>query len=369
MIWPFKNGIGQNNIQKNTWNSTIKKKFTVKDFDWNKQIKRGPTSNGFDYYFGDGTINFPPYTWIKNNQFIDPPTSMLSLKGNKIAEGKWECRPGPANKNWDISAVPIKLTEKSVAYINSKKHSKKPFFLYFPLPSPHAPIVPAKQFQGKSNAGGYGDYVMQTDWMVGEITKALKDADLDKNTIVIFTSDNGPEHYAYKRAQKYNHKSMGNWRGLKRDLWEGGHRVPFVIKYPGVIKENTLNKHLISQVDIMKTIAGIVDYTLPENAGEDSINFLNSFNGSNKNQLRNSVIYHTFNGKFAIRQNNWVLIENKTGTVTKVPSWVKSQNIKNNTPMLLYNILEDPIQEENLYHKKPEIVQGLLHNLNKTREL
>src|SRR5690606_34266831 len=136
------------------------------------------------------------------------------------------------------------------------------------------PIVPSADFSGRSGAGGYGDYVMQSDWSVGQIMKALEENGLSENTIVIFTSDNGPEYFAYERVRNINHKSSGEFRGIKRDLWEGGHRVPFIIRWPGVVSAGTVSNQLVSQVDLMATFAAIAQYKLPPSAAEDSYNIL-----------------------------------------------------------------------------------------------
>ena len=367
MEWPFKQGIGQKSTNKTVWKN--RHKANIESFDWTKPIERGPVAVGFDYYFGDGTINFPPYTWIENDKVLEIPTEILNLAGKFTAEGNWECRKGPAAKNWDISSVPIVLTSKSVEYIKRQKRTKKPFFLYFALPSPHAPIVPVKQFQGISKAGGYGDYMEQTEWMVGQVLTALKENNLDEDTLVIFTSDNGPEKYAYNRIKNYGHKSMGNFRGLKRDLWEGGHRVPFIVKYPGVVPASTINKSLISQVDIFSTVAGIVGFEKRKNTGEDRLNFIENWKGLHKEPIRNSVVLHSLKGKFAIRKNNWLLIENKTGAVTKVPKWLSelTKDNQNTTPRVLYNLEKDPKELNNLFNEKPGIVKELQSLLNSIR--
>jgi len=360
MVYPFKEGIGQADPDKPEWRNGESKTYAPEDFNWDQPVKRGPTSVGFDYYFGDGTINFPPYAWMENDRFMGTPSKLLNNGRVKTAEGSWECRPGPAMDNWDIPEVPIELTKRAVNWIE-KQDGNKPFFLYFALPSPHAPIVPAERFQGKSEAGGYGDYMVQTDWMVGQVLDALKAKGLEDNTLVIFSSDNGPELYAYERIRNHDHYSMGDWRGLKRDLWEGGHRVPFIMKYPGKIKANSVNNNLVSQVDVMGTIANIVGYELPENAAEDSKDFSNGIFTEEKPPNRNEVVYHAVNGKFAIRKGDWVLIENNTGSVTKEPQWVKEKNnsMADNTPLVLYNIKQDPGEQKNLYSKMPEKVKEL----------
>lgn len=368
MVYPFKEGKGQNDSSKTGWRDGESIIYSPDDLNWDQPVIRGPVSVGFDYYFGDGTINFPPYVWMENNSFLGTPSRTLNKGREQTAEGSWECRPGPAMENWNIPEVPIKLTEKAVDWIGAQKNNK-PFFLYFSLPSPHAPIVPSEQFKGKSEAGGYGDYMVQTDWMVGQVLEKLKEKGFDKNTLVIFTSDNGPELYAYNRIRKYGHYSMGDWRGLKRDLWEGGHRVPFIVKYPGRITQNSVNHNLTSQLDIMATLASIIRFTLPDDAGEDSRDFSSGIFSQGNTAHRTSLVYHAINGKYAIRKGDWILIENNTGSVTKEPQWVKDINKSqaDTTAMVLYNIVDDPFEQNNLYLDHPDKAKELIADLNKLR--
>jgi arylsulfatase A len=373
-IWPFKARLGQNDTTKHEWTSISmngKNDWGPGDFDWNLPVKEGPVARGFDYYFGTGVINFPPYTWIENDKVLEIPDEMLDLKDTKPEEGSWECRPGPAAKNWDIRKVPIHLLEKTVEWINNRRNDPAPFFLYYALPSPHAPIIPGKQFLGKSEAGGFGDYVTETDWIVGQVLDALKRNGFEKNTMVIFTSDNGPEVYAYERIKNFSHFSMGEMRGLKRDLWEGGHRVPFIVKYPGKIPAGRVCDKLFSQTDIMATIAAFTGCNIPENAGEDSFNMKDVFHGESAGKIeRDFIIYHSIIGSFAIRKGNWILIEGKTAEVSKEPEWFKQMlGVKpDTTPMVLYNLATDPGEKRNLYVDYPEKVNELKELLEKIRE-
>lgn len=373
-IYPFKKGLGQNDPAKHGWTPISmngKENWTPDAFDWKLPIKEGPTSKGFDYYYGTGVINFPPYTWIENDKILEEPVEMLETGITRTAEGSWECRPGPAAKNWDITHVPIRLMEKTIEWINTRKGKRKPFFLYYALPSPHAPIIPDEQFIGKSKAGGYGDYMVQTDWMIGQILETLKKNRLEKNTIVIFTSDNGPEQYAYQRIINYDHYSMGDLRGLKRDLWEGGHRIPFIVRYPGVVPAGSVSSELICQTDLMATIAGIVGISLPENAGEDSFNMINVFKGNlSEKPVRDYIIHHSPNGNFAIRKDNWVLFEATSGGVSKEPVWIKQKfNYQpDTTPMVLYDLNNDIKERRNLYTEYPDRANELKALLDKSRK-
>ena len=335
-------------------------------FDWSRPIPGGPLSHGFDYYFGDDVPNFPPYAWFANDRVITTPTVPLTTPA-KTAEGSWEARPGPSVKDWDFRAVMPKLTEKAVEWIGKQK-SDTPFFLFFPFTSPHAPIVPTKEFEGKSKANGYGDFVVQTDDSVGRVLAALKAGGFHENTLVIFTADNGPEHYAYNRVRNFAHRSMGPLRGLKRDIWECGHRVPFLVRWPGVVKAGRVSDELISQIDLHATIAAIVGHELPVNAGEDSFNQLPLIKGERKS-ARPSHVHNTYANGYAMRRGDWVLIDAKTGAVSAVPEWFDSTNGYSRNPHAgeLYNLREDPAQKKNLYAENSEKVSELRAELEQIK--
>jgi arylsulfatase A len=336
-------------------------------FDWSKPISGGPLAHGFDYYFGDDVPNFPPYAWFENDRVITPPTEPLTITP-KTAEGNWEVRPGPMCKDWDFYAVIPRLTERTVDWIGEQRGREGPFFLYVPFNSPHAPIVPIEKFQGKSKAGGYGDFVVQTDDNVGRILQALADNGFADNTLVIFSADNGPEHYAYERVRKFNHRSAGPLRGLKRDLWEGGHRVPFVVRWPGHVKAGAVSDALTSQVDLLATLAAAVGADLPADAAHDSYNLLPVWTDGAASP-RHTIVHNTTKNGYAIRHDQWLLITAKTGAVSQVPEWFDRENgyAKNDQPGELYDLSDDLSQKKNLYDAQPEKVAELRTLLEEVR--
>lgn len=327
-------------------------------FDWSKPIPGGPRDHGFDYYFGDDVPNFPPYAWFENDRVLQVPDSPLTITP-KTAEGSWEARPGPMVKGWDFYAVMPKLTEKAVAWVKERSKAE-PFFLYVPFTSPHAPIVPSEEFAGKSKAGGYGDYVEQTDAAVGKILQALEAQGLRDNTIVIFSADNGPERYAYDRIRNFQHRSSGPLRGVKRDLWEGGHRVPMIVRWPGVVAAGAVSDALTSQVDIMATLAAITGATLPAGAAEDSYD-LSAVWKHGAASPRRSIVHNTQPNGYAVRDGKWLLVAAKTGAVTRVPPWFDQENRypSNDQPGELYDLSTDLAQRNNLYARQPEKVAEL----------
>lgn len=358
------------------WNS-IRKPGTPKDskehtaFDWTKRFRGGPLDHGFDHYFGDNVINFPPYTWIEDDRVLDEPNVTFKSTPKNTKEGGWECRPGPGRSDWDFYQVLPTLTRKGVEFIHSRKGKEQPFFLYFPLPSPHAPIVPTDEFDGKSKAGAYGDYVVQTDDSCGRLLAALRESGFESNTIVIFSSDNGPENYAYARDEKFDHWSAAPLRGLKRDIYEGGHRVPTIIKWPGVTKPGAVTDALFSQVDLMATLAAWVDFKLPRDSTEDSHDFFPWLQGKSQSPPRSTIVHNTNKNHYAIRDGDWLLVNAKTGTERQAPKeWNRKHKQTPDDDQLveLYNLKEDIGQRHNLADQKPDKVVQLQALLKKIRE-
>jgi len=329
--------------------------------DFTKPIAEGPTTRGFDTYFGTDVPNYPPYCFIENDRTLGIPTipKPNTMFGN----------PGLMLEGWDLVQILPTLTKKAVAYVETAaKTPDKPFFLYFPLTSPHTPIVPAPEFKGKSGAGDYGDWVYQTDWTVGQVLETIDRCGLADNTLVIFTSDNGPENSAYACIREFGHYSMGDFRGLKRDTWEGGHRVPFMARWPGRIKPGTTSSETVCHVDLMATLAALLGIRLPEDAAEDSYNILPALLGERLDKpIREAVVHHSCNGKFAIRQGNWVFIDAPTGGDNKEPDWLKEERgyEPHSHPGELYDLSQDLSERRNLYGEHPEIVQRLKALLEK----
>jgi arylsulfatase A len=342
--------------------------YSANAFDWSKPIPGGPLAHGFDYYFGDDVPNFPPYTWIENDRVLAAPTEPLTITP-ETAEGNWEARPGPMCGGWDFYAVVPTLTSRTIDWIGEQRGKAGPFFLYVPFNSPHAPIVPSPEFRGRSKAGGYGDFMVQTDDNVGRILNALEINGFADNTLVIFTSDNGAERYAYDRVRNFGHRSSGPLRGVKRDLWEGGHRVPFVIRWPAVVKAGTVTDALVSQVDLMATIAAIVGATLPADCAHDSYNLLPVWTNGAPSPRR-SIVHNTTAEAYAIRHDQWLLIASHTGAVSQVPEWFDKEYGLEPNPYRgeLYDLRHDLGQKQNLYADHPEKVNELKSLLKQIQE-
>ncbi len=368
------------------WEAIRKKDFTDQDslqqprrtvkfwpseaYDWTLPIPGGPLDRGFDYYFGDGTINFPPYVWVENNRVVDIPTASMRTPEGMALEGNWEARPGPAMEDWNFFKVLPTLTEKAVEFVKKQENSDKPFFLYMAFPSPHAPIIPNEEFLGKSQAGAYGDFVYQTDWCAGEILKALDEIGETNNTIVVFTADNGPERYAYDRIQNFEHHSSAPFRGLKRDIYEGGHHVPFLVRWPGKIKEGAVSGEVISQVDLLHTLTVLAGSILPDSLAHDSHDFSGVWLGDpNAQGIRKATVQNTKKGRYAIRSGDWLYINHESGYHSKAPEWTDEYFGYEplSDTVQLFNLREDISQKENLAGKFPEKVSEMQSILNDIR--
>lgn len=345
------------------------------DFDWSRPIPGGPLARGFDAYFGDDVINFPPYTWIENDRVVAAPDTMLAQGPANSLEGKWECRPGPARSDWDFFKVLPTLTDRAVAFVQARRDDPQPFFLYFPLPSPHAPIIPNEEFRGRSQAGAYGDFVAETDDACGRVLAALRETGLDANTLVVFTADNGAEVYAYARDERFDHWSSGPFRGIKRDLYEGGHHVPFLLKWPGVTKPGAVSDALVSQVDLMATLAAAVGFDLPADAAADSHDLLPWLTGRAAEPPRTTIVHNTNPNHYAIRHGDWLLVDGETGVMEPkerlAPDvWNRKHGYppEDGQPVELYDLKNDVGQRHNRAAEHPDKVAELLALLARTRQ-
>ena len=341
-------------------------------FDWEKSIPDGPLSHGFDYYFGDTVINFPPYCWIENDKVVKAPdTIMDTSKWKPIKEGGWECRPGPMCSDWDPYQNIPETTRRGVAYIKEQAHTKEPFFLYFAYPSPHAPIIPNDAFDRKSKAGPYGDFVCETDDSIGQLLQALDDSGQRENTLIIFSADNGPERYAYERSKKFDHWSSDPLRGLKRDIYDGGHRVPYIISWSGKVPGGSVCRQLVSQIDVMATIASIVGYELPADQAEDSHDLQPLITGVTKKSPRSAHVHNTRDREYAIRSGDWTLIDTKNGYVSgRNVEWETKYGytLDDSEAGQLFHIKNDDGQRKNVINEHAEKALQLKALLKHIRE-
>ncbi len=332
-----------------------------KNIDYTKPLRGGPVDCGFDCYFGEDVPNFPPYTWFEQDRLVSQPTE------DKPQE--MFGHPGAMAPGWRLEAVMPELTRRAVKYI--EESGDDPFFLYFPLTAPHEPIVPTEDFQGASEAGLYGDFVCEVDWAVGQVMDALERKGIAGDTLLIFTSDNGPENSAYERIREHSHYSMAHLRGLKRDTWEGGHRVPFLARWPGVTQPGVECDGLASLSDLMATCADILGTPLPPGAAEDSVSVLPLLRGDSSGASpRTFAVHHSGSGRFAIRKGDWVFIDAPTGDDNHEPDWFKDERgyTGHDLPGELFNVMDDIAERKNLYAELPEVVKELSELLSDVKK-
>jgi len=259
----------------------------------------------------------------------------------------------------------MQVVEYIETYAGKRRNPKfgldrnNPFFIYWDPPSPHEPIVPNTKFLGQSGAGRYGDFVVEIDHYIGKMLDALDRLQLFDSTLVVFSSDNGPENTCYKRIQSHKHYSMGPLRGIKRDAWEGGHRVPLIVRWPGVVKSGQRCDELVCMTDWLSTFAEMTDQKLPIDAGEDSVSIEPLLEGIKK-PVRASVVHHRSSGQFAIRHKDWLLVDCKAGG-SREPDWFRKERgvIPHTLLTELFNLKTDPQQTINLSEKYPEKVKAL----------
>lgn len=332
-----------------------KKDDDPKEVDFTKKIRHGPTTNGFDYSFCiPASLDMEPYVYVENDRVTAAPDHVVEGK-----KGKLLMRTGPTGADFEHIEVLPKITEKAVAYIDRRGQDDKPFFLYFPLTAPHTPILPTKEFQGKSGTNEYGDFVMQVDWTVGQVMKALKKNGLQNETLFIFTSDNGcSPHAGFEELGQLGHNPNYVFRGHKADIFEGGHRIPFIARWPARVKAGSVCDDTTCLTDLMATIAEITGISLPENAGEDSVSMLPNLLGLATDPVREATVHHSVNGSFSIRQGKWKL-ELCPGS----GGWSKprpgSKEIEQLPPVQLYNLSTDIAETSNVQDKYPDIVRKL----------
>lgn len=333
--------------------------------DFNKKPANGPLVHGFDYSFIlPASLDMPPYCYLENDSLTSLPTA--STPGSDLNTGYtgafW--RPGLMAPDFEFHQVLPTFIEKATQFIKKQATTSQPFFLYLPLAAPHTPWVPTGEYSGKSRAGTYGDFVNMVDESVGQILETLDNLNLSNNTLVIFASDNGP-FWKPDAMEQYGHRAAGPWRGMKADAWEGGHRIPFIARYPGKIKAGTLTTALTTLANLPATCADLLGVDLPDGQGQDSRSIWPVLTGEADHAVgQEAVVHHSSRGYFAVRKGDWKLIDGLGSGGFSEPAVIESEPGKPNGQ--LYNLKDDPQESRNVYAEFPEIVrelQGVLQRI------
>lgn len=341
------------------------------DIDFSRPVGGGPLACGFDSFFGiSASLDMSPYCFIEGDRTVGIPTELSEENRDGVFMNQVA---GVKTKDFTLEGVLPAFKERAVKFIESQAgDSAKPFFLYLPLNSPHLPVVPNEVFRGKSGIGAYGDFVVETDDCIGAVLDALDRAGAVENTLVIVTSDNGGLWHAwdaqeaddvagYKPSDRgtmnraAGHQSNAHFRGTKADIWEGGHRVPFIVRWPGQVEADRTSAALICLTDVLATLAEITGEALPEGAGQDSQSFLAALKGGER--ARSSVVHHSLDGTFAIRSGPWKFCPLRGSRGFSQPRVVQPEG--EGPQGQLYHLDDDAGETRNQWAEQPHIVSRL----------
>ena len=338
---------------------------------YDKPLPGGPVDRGFDSYFGiRASTDIPPYFYIRGNRAVAPPSSRIEANNSEgwspIQGAFW--RAGGIAPGLQLKDVLPRFTDEAVTVIqdHAKAKTKKPLMLYLAYPAPHTPWLPSPKFRGSSGAGMFGDFLVMVDAMIGRVLEALDKTGMSKNTLLFFCSDNGPVWYDTD-MKRLGHDSVGGLRGMKADAWEGGHRMPFIARWPGRIRAGSVSGQTICFTDMLATFAAVADAELPPNAGPDSFNILPVLLGKQPEAkpIRGPLVIPARRGMMSIRSGHWKLITGLGSGGFSKPAHVKPQS--GGPKGQLYHLGNDLAETRNLYLEKPDIVKSLLAKLEQIR--
>ncbi|GAB5441383.1 MAG: arylsulfatase [Fuerstiella sp.] len=348
----------------------------VRRVDFSKPILDGPIHRGFDQFFGTACCPTTDwlYAWIEQDRVPVPPKQQLSHDGLPQHAYSYDNRRGLIAADFDLETVDPHLLKKSQQFLRQhvKQRPGQPFFLFHSMQAVHLPSFAAEQYKGRSKAGPHGDFLLEMDDIVGQLLQTLDELNIADNTLVIFTSDNGPEVTTVVNMRKdHKHDGAAPWRGMKRDQWEGGHRVPLIVRWPKRIPAGTVSNQLVNLTDFMATCAAIVDAPLPEDAAEDSFNLLPALLEADAPPVRKWMLSQTISLALAIREGQWKLLDH-TGSggnnYQRPPlDQYRLPDTAPEAPMQLYDLESDPGETTNLYHRHPDVVQRLKSKLDELR--
>jgi len=338
---------------------------------YDKPLPGGPADRGFDSYFGiRASTDIPPYFYIRGNRAVAPPSERIGANSSEgwspIQGAFW--RAGGIAPGLQLKDVLPRFTDEAISVIEQHTKSKtaKPLMLYLAYPAPHTPWLPSPKFRGSSEAGMYGDFLVMVDAMIGRVVEALDKAGMSDDTLLFFTSDNGPVWYD-DDVQRFGHDSVGGLRGMKADAWEGGHRMPFIARWPGRIRAGSTSRQTICFTDMLATFAAVADAKLPPDAGPDSFNILPVLLGKQPEAkpIRGPIVIPARRGMMSIRSGHWKLITGLGSGGFSKPSNIKPQ--PGGPVGQLYHLGNDLAETRNLYQEKPKIVNSLLAKLEQIR--
>jgi len=332
------------------------------EIDYTQPIAGGALEAGFEHYFGDDVPNWPPYLWIEDDRALSEPTARMETDDDNGV------REGPMTPGWSLEAVLPELTRRCVRFIRDRAEAEEPFFLYFPMTSPHTPINPSEAFAGQSGVSRYADFLLETDWSVGQVLRALEQYGVAGETLVIFTTDNGTSPKAdFASLSAGGVDLRAHWRGHKGDIWEGGHRVPFLVRWPGVVEAGTRCNEPVALLDLMATVAEALEVVLGEGAAEDSRSLVPLLGGGQQ-PLPGAIVHHSSTGRFAVRSGPWKLCFCPGSAGWSEPRGEARAAELGLPPVQLYDLETDPAELHNLAEEMPGRVEELTALFRQTVE-
>ncbi len=334
----------------------------TRSVDYSQPFGAGPVQAGFDEYFGiSASLDMVPYVYLKDHSVTETPSIEKSF-GMRSATDKRQTRLGPGSPEFSAEDVLPRLTRESISYLERRSVDHQPFFLYVPFASPHTPIAPSKDWAGKSSLNPYADFVMQQDDCIGQILKALDQFKLAQDTIVFVTSDNGCSPEAdLPRLRDLGHEPCRPFRGHKADIYEGGHRVPMIVRWPGVIAPNSTSSQTVCLTDLFATVADAIGAPLPADFGPDSFSWMSVFRNSDAQQIRPSTIHHSINGSFAIRKGRYKLCFCPDSGGWSDPKPNAKPNL--DAGLQLFDLEQDVQETKNLVSDLPLVVDELVKEM------
>ncbi len=341
----------------------------VMSVDYSRSIPDGPIHRGFDTFFGTACCPTTDwlYAYIEGDRVPVPPTHLYDKSPLPVHPYSRDNRIGMIAPEFDMEEVDLVFLEKSKAFLKAHAQEKTdtPFFLFHSTQAVHLPSFPAEPFKWKSGAGPHGDFIYSLDYIVGELVDTLEELNLAENTLVILASDNGPEvPTVIAMRRDHDHDGAAPWRGMKRDQWEGGHRVPFIARWPGKFPAGAISDETICQTDLMATCAAIIGYELPNDAGEDSYNILPALLDKKRDApIRPYTLHQTNRLGLAVRRGPWKYLDHQGSAGNRYEQErlapFRLENTAPDAPGQLYNLDTDPGETNNLYHQRPELVKEL----------
>lgn len=339
--------------------------------DWGGTITDGPTHHGFDAYFGvTASLDMAPYVYVRDDAFVGEPVAEQPAQPFPHF-----VRRGPLGQDFDIANVLDDLTREAVSFIKSSAEAGEPFFLYMPLTAPHKPTIAHERFKGETELGEYGDFIVQTDWSVGQVLAALDEAGVADETLVVFTSDNGSYMYRYPEGSEDHvsvaskqgfaedrHLANGSWRGTKADVYEAGHRVPFFVRWPGRVEAGSSCDEPICHVDLFATFAEIFGQAVPEGHARDSVSLVPMLEGVEGARRGVPVVHHSVNGTFALRDGRWKAVFSSGSGGREKPSGKPFDGV-----VRLFDMLEDPGETRDVAGENPEVLERMVQALQSIR--